>query len=53
MIWYSIDGRSRGQREAKLDEKDSFNEYHPGFCGSSDGISAKQKTGSLVDAVAG
>ena len=28
MIWYAIDGRSRGQREAKPGEKGSFNEYH-------------------------
>lgn len=31
MIWYILDGRSRGRREAKLDEKDSFNEYHMAF----------------------
>src|SRR5258705_1331614 len=27
MIWYLLDGRSRGRREAQLNEKDSFNEY--------------------------
>ena len=31
MIWYAIDGRSRGQREAALEEKGSFNEYHLAF----------------------
>jgi formiminoglutamase len=31
MLWYILDGRSRGKREAKLDEKDSFNEYHMAF----------------------
>ena len=31
MIWYILDGRSRGRREASLDEKDSFNEYHMAF----------------------
>jgi formiminoglutamase len=31
MIWYAIDGRSRGQREAPLEEKGSFNEYHLAF----------------------
>ncbi len=31
MIWYLMDGRSRGRREARLDEKDSFNEYHMAF----------------------
>lgn len=31
MIWYVLDGRSRGKREANLDNKDSFNEYHIAF----------------------
>lgn len=31
MLWYLLDGRSRGRREANLDEKDSFNEYHMVF----------------------
>ncbi|MHA4843238.1 formimidoylglutamase [Flavitalea antarctica] len=31
MIWYAIDGRSRALREAPLDEKGSFNEYHLAF----------------------
>jgi len=31
MLWYMLDGRSRGRREASLDEKDSFNEYHMAF----------------------
>ena len=31
MIWYLLDGRSRGRREAKLEEKESFNEYHMAF----------------------
>jgi formiminoglutamase len=31
MIWYVLDGRSRGRREAALDERDSFNEYHMAF----------------------
>ncbi|MGN6419075.1 MAG: arginase family protein [Pseudobacter sp.] len=31
MLWYLIDGRSRGQREAKLDEKESFNEFTIAF----------------------
>lgn len=31
MLWYILDGRSRGRREASLDEKDSFNEYHMAF----------------------
>ncbi len=28
MLWYLMDGRSRGAREAMIDERDSFNEYH-------------------------
>jgi arginase family enzyme len=31
MLWYVLDGRSRGRREAALDEKDSFNEFHMAF----------------------
>jgi arginase family enzyme len=31
MLWYLLDGRSRGRREAKLEEKESFNEYHMAF----------------------
>jgi arginase family enzyme len=31
MIWYLIDGKSRGQREAGLDDRDSFTEYHTAF----------------------
>ena len=31
MIWYVLDGRSRGRQEADLGEKDSFNEYNTAF----------------------
>ena len=31
MLWYLIDGKSRGRREATLDERDSFIEYHTAF----------------------
>jgi len=31
MLWYMVDGRSRGKREAGLEEKNSFNEYHTVF----------------------
>ncbi|MEO5997662.1 MAG: formimidoylglutamase [Chitinophagaceae bacterium] len=31
MLWYILDGRSRGKREAGLDERNSFNEYHTVF----------------------
>jgi arginase family enzyme len=28
MLWYFLDGYSRNKREAKLEERDSFNEFH-------------------------
>ena len=31
MLWYLMDGRSRGSKEALIDERDSFNEYHTAF----------------------
>ena len=31
MLWYFMDGRSRGKKEAPLGERTSFNEYHAGF----------------------
>lgn len=31
MIWYLLDGKSKGRREATLSEKDAFNEYHTAF----------------------
>ena len=31
MLWYVLDGRSRGRKEASLDERESFNEYHMAF----------------------
>ncbi|HMH32475.1 MAG TPA: formimidoylglutamase [Puia sp.] len=31
MLWYLVDGKSRGKREARLDERDSFIEYHTAF----------------------
>lgn len=31
MLWYFIEGRSRGTREARIHEKDAFNEYHTAF----------------------
>ena len=31
MLWYLMDGRSRGSKEAMIDESDSFNEYHTAF----------------------
>lgn len=31
MLWYVLDGRSRGRREASLEDRESFNEYHTAF----------------------
>jgi len=45
MIWYMLDGRSRGRREAGLDEKDSFNEYHTAFAEVETTFLQSKKTG--------
>ena len=45
MIWYMLDGRSRGRREAKLDEKDSFTEYHTAFAEVETTFLQSKKTG--------
>lgn len=31
MLWYAIEGKSRGREEASLEEKESFNEYYTTF----------------------
>jgi hypothetical protein len=31
MLWYLLDGRSRGKTEASIDDRDAFNEYHIAF----------------------
>ena len=31
MLWYLVDGYHRGRREARLEEKESFNEFHMAF----------------------
>src|SRR6266496_2673485 len=45
MIWYMFDGRSRGKREAELDQKDSFNEYHIAFAEVETTFLQSKKTG--------
>ncbi len=45
MLWYILDGRSRGRREATLDEKDSFNEYHTAFAEVETTFLQSKKTG--------
>ncbi|MEO5683409.1 MAG: formimidoylglutamase [Chitinophagaceae bacterium] len=45
MLWYLLDGRSRGRREAKLEEKESFNEYHMAFAEVQTVFLQSKKTG--------
>jgi formiminoglutamase len=45
MLWYLIDGRSRGKKEAALDEKDSFSEYHIAFAEVETVFLQSKKTG--------
>jgi formiminoglutamase len=45
MIWYLLDGRSRGKREARLTEKESFNEYHMAFAEVQTVFLQSKKTG--------
>ncbi|MEO6315424.1 MAG: formimidoylglutamase [Chitinophagaceae bacterium] len=45
MLWYLLDGRSRGRREAKLEEKESFNEYHTAFAEVQTVFLQSKKTG--------
>jgi arginase family enzyme len=45
MMWYLLDGRSKSRREAKLDEKDSFNEYHTAFAEVETTFLQSRKTG--------
>jgi len=45
MLWYFMDGRTRGKREAKLDEKDHFNEYHMAFAEIETTFLQSKKTG--------
>ncbi len=45
MIWYVLDGRSRGKREAMLNERDSFNEYHIAFAEVETTFLQSKKTG--------
>lgn len=45
MLWYLLDGRSRGRREAQLDERDSFSEYHMAFAEVDTTFLQSKKTG--------
>ena len=53
MLWYLVDGHNRGRREARLEEKDAFNEFHMAFAEIETVFFTKQKNRPLVDAVAG
>lgn len=45
MLWYLIDGRSRGRREARLEEKESFNEFNIAFAEVETVFLQSKKTG--------
>ena len=45
MLWYLMDGRSRGSKEAMIDERDSFNEYHTAFAEVDTVFLQSKKTG--------
>jgi formiminoglutamase len=45
MLWYLLDGRSRGRREAQTDQRDSFNEYHMAFAEVETVFLQSKKTG--------
>jgi formiminoglutamase len=45
MLWYLLDGRSRGSKEAIIDEKESFNEYHTAFAEVETVFLQSKKTG--------
>ena len=45
MLWYLIDGFSRGKREARLEEKESFNEFHIAFAEIETVFLQSKKTG--------
>ena len=45
MLWYLMDGRSRGKKEARIDERESFNEYHTAFAEVETVFLQSKKTG--------
>jgi arginase family enzyme len=45
MMWYLMDGRSRGSREAMIDERDDFNEFHTAFAEVETVFLQSKKTG--------
>ena len=45
MLWYLMDGRSRGNREASLEDRDLFNEFHTAFAEVDTVFLQSKKTG--------
>ena len=45
MLWYLMDGRSRGSKEARIDERESFNEFHTAFAEVETVFLQSKKTG--------
>jgi len=45
MIWYFIDGKSKSKKEADLDERDYFNEYHTAVAETNTVFIQSKKTG--------
>jgi len=45
MLWYLMDGRSRGSKEAHIDERESFNEFHTAFAEVETVFLQSKKTG--------
>ena len=45
MLWYLMDGRSRGNKEALMDERESFNEFHTAFAEVETTFLQSKKTG--------
>lgn len=45
MLWYFLEGRNRGTREARISDKDSFNEFHIAFAEVSTTFLQSKRTG--------
>jgi hypothetical protein len=45
MIWYLLDGRSRGKKEAHIQDTDAFNEFHVSFAEVNTTFLQSKKTG--------
>jgi len=45
MIWYILDGKSRGKKEASIEDRDAFNEFHVSFAEVNTTFLQSKKTG--------